>query len=716
MEERNQKQRITQHLQSTEVQQRILRDMQRAREEATVTISDAASLFGFTENQLRDWEKTGLLSPQRRMQDTEQDGKGPKRRQYTPTELDKLAIIRELMNVGISPGIIPTNVDKIWAEVATRAKTIGPLPEVSKREVEHVHIDSYAYVVYKELFWRYYSSQAMRFAIMLICEGTPPIPAGLILPANHQRDLLIKNVEDLQKLGKSLVGWLGQTRSFYTYLTDYPSFEYSSDYKVVPLQTNDEREAKDSTWVVVDREAAKHLIDKRDSCERLNLSREIVDTVRCLLAPLYEDIADWERYFGEGMRNLVSPVFDVDSNLVKADITLTGLANMVIRLSGKNKWRFCCILLPKSTVMPLQQRSLVVRAQSKRAPHKVGVTTVTPGKSINSLSLRAFQSGHTVYKPKIVSDNSTMAYFEVEGSIRSALAIPISGEGGQPMGSLYIASDQEEAFPKSSERVLRVVVRMIEELLLIYQARLHVTDKLINLIERPDVVDPYFENFLSENDFTLDVEKILTTIKNQKAAQLIDEKLEKWQMNENVVSFIAIDIDNQSRYAHKYGDQMVRYLNRSVGRRIQGEMRSFFKEQTDCKLYHIYADRFYIMLEGMSLDRAREKAENLRMALQLPYHIDFLHLSAEQPKPSTSMLTIQDVTVRLSITSYFYRKLEEVLLRYEDMIDIPKVRAIIYDTLDEGLSRGMDAGGNVIFSWDLDKRGFVNWTTQNKEI
>src|SRR5579872_916651 len=98
MEERNQKYRITQHLQSAEVQKRILQDMQRAREEASVTISNAARLFGFTENQLRDWEDKGLLSPQRNSQVSSTDGKGPRRRQYTTNELSRLAIIRELIN------------------------------------------------------------------------------------------------------------------------------------------------------------------------------------------------------------------------------------------------------------------------------------------------------------------------------------------------------------------------------------------------------------------------------------------------------------------------------------------------------------------------------------------------------------------------------------------------------------------------------------------
>src|SRR5205823_3884519 len=115
MEDRNQK--ITEYLQHEDVQVSILQRIHRGRSEATVTISNAARLFGFTENQLRDWDEKGLLKPQRSTLEFTQDGKNTKRRQYTPAELDKLAIIRELMDKGFSPGMIPLNIDEIWKEI-----------------------------------------------------------------------------------------------------------------------------------------------------------------------------------------------------------------------------------------------------------------------------------------------------------------------------------------------------------------------------------------------------------------------------------------------------------------------------------------------------------------------------------------------------------------------------------------------------------------------
>ena len=52
-------------LQGREIQERILKRMQDARSKATVTISRAAGLFGFSESQLREWERRGLLKSDR---------------------------------------------------------------------------------------------------------------------------------------------------------------------------------------------------------------------------------------------------------------------------------------------------------------------------------------------------------------------------------------------------------------------------------------------------------------------------------------------------------------------------------------------------------------------------------------------------------------------------------------------------------------------------
>jgi hypothetical protein len=58
-------QNIHAFLQQHEVQEHIHQSMHDAHAKATVTISIAAELFGFSENQLREWEKKGLITTKR---------------------------------------------------------------------------------------------------------------------------------------------------------------------------------------------------------------------------------------------------------------------------------------------------------------------------------------------------------------------------------------------------------------------------------------------------------------------------------------------------------------------------------------------------------------------------------------------------------------------------------------------------------------------------
>ncbi len=92
--------KIRQYLESKDVQELIRQNIQRGRSEIAVTIGRAVRLFNFTENQLRDWEDRGLIKPQRSKDVTGQ-------RQYSLTELDKLAIIRVLIDAKFAPGDIP---------------------------------------------------------------------------------------------------------------------------------------------------------------------------------------------------------------------------------------------------------------------------------------------------------------------------------------------------------------------------------------------------------------------------------------------------------------------------------------------------------------------------------------------------------------------------------------------------------------------------------
>src|SRR5260370_8482665 len=165
---------IKNYLQNEDVKERVQHNMERGHEEATVTIGRAARLFSFTENKLRDWESLGLLKPLRSKDITGQ-------RQYSPEELDKLAIIKELIEGGgFTPGEIPSDIDKIWSSILDEQHE--KILKLSGEETEHLHLDQRIDTADEALFWRYYSSHVLRLSLMLICKDIPDTIARLVLP------------------------------------------------------------------------------------------------------------------------------------------------------------------------------------------------------------------------------------------------------------------------------------------------------------------------------------------------------------------------------------------------------------------------------------------------------------------------------------------------------------------------------------------------------
>ena len=684
---------IKKHFQDKEVQKRVTQRMLDARSKATVTISKAAGLFEFSESQLREWEKRGLLKTERTS--LSEDSKSSKgHRQFSPDELDKLALIRELMNQGYSLSEIPQNIDIIWQQILVKPQ--NQLPQMTSqdgrylREAEHLPIDERIENVDQETFWRYFVSQALRLSILLICEEVPDTIGGLVLPLQRDANsIIVTDPYDLNKVGLSLIGWLGRNRAFYSFLDTAPSFEFPSDFRIEPLRVIKEGDTRYVPFFIVQRKA-----------RLLPLSDTVLETIQRLLGLVYRFVEQWQIYFDYGMRDWSYQVTNFRSDPNVNDAVLDGLTEMVVALGGKtpdgrDQWSFCNLFMPRDISLPLLQRILIVRANSKNAPAEVNTMSLSvahPG-----LTFRAYQSGHVIYRPKVMPPD--LAYRELEESIRSAIALPIAGEDGLAIGSLYIASEEIDAFSEADQRVLRLITRMMEELLSTYQAYQHVRGRLADVIKNPGLVDVSFREFLSENDFMNDVEDLLTSIDTQDLTE---------QLAEEVVSFITIDIDNQGSLATRLGDHVARNLSREVGLRILGRLRISSPELQ--RLYHVSADRYYLFLRGKTLEEARNLAGNLRLNLVGEYRINARHIVMSRLTPRERLFELPNVTVRLGVSSYKYSKLKEVLGRYSVEAAVAETRAVLMQNLDLGLDIGQREGGNVIISWDNDIWGYKRWS------
>ncbi|HYT44587.1 MAG TPA: hypothetical protein VEP90_19815, partial [Methylomirabilota bacterium] len=136
--------------------------------------------------------------------------------------------------------------------------------------------------------------------------------------------------------------------------------------------------------------------------------------------------------------------------------------------------------------------------------------------------------------------------------------------------------------------------------------------------------------------------------------------------------------------------------------------------ELDRQLYHIYADRFYVLLKGMPLEPAQEKARSLIEQLRRPYRVDALRVSLDQPVRTASLLVLNDITARLGVLSFTFTKLADLLERYSTGSSVIEVREIITLQLENSLEKGKDEGGNVVITWNPQIRGFERLPTQKE--
>ena len=168
-------------------------------------------------------------------------------------------------------------------------------------------------------------------------------------------------------------------------------------------------------------------------------------------------------------------------------------------------------------------------------------------------------------------------------------------------------------------------------------------------------------------------------------------------MSQGETSFISVDMDRQSSYTRMYGDQLSMNLSKELGERIRNQMGLLLGKQTDYQIYHIYADRFFLLLNGKTLDNAREYAEKLQEALQRNYFVSVMSPSYQQPV--RDRIEFKDITVRLGVTSYKHAKLYEVLKRFPVETQIADMGFNIFYFLELALHTGKEEGGGCIVSW-----------------
>jgi GAF domain-containing protein len=700
---------IEEYLQQPDTQEKIQRKIIDARSAATVTITRAADLFGFSDTQLRDWDRLGFVSPPR-SDGAKQDDK--KHRQYSRTELDVLAAIRILRDGSYSITEIKQNIGVIRDIANQLGQEVFTLPGTAERTTKPVGvtqepanvppIDQLLDNADNEQFWRFYATNALRLSLSLLAEYNPNTIIGLVMPlgSNTPASVTTANVADL---GECLIGWLRPGYSFYLLYTPRPSFEEYTDFRMHPLQA-----MQDNTWTVVQRKPGQ-----------LNISSQVRTTIQRLLAPLYEHKQEWLPFFRAGQHGFSFPIADfvpeAAENPTKR-IHLTSLANLAVGMGRDKGWRFACILTPRNPQLSVSEHQLIVQAVSENAPEaykeKLERTIVYPTATVISVSMRAYQGGCICYRHRAVPQDESIFNYDLEQPLGCCIAVPIGGEEAKPLGVIYLASSQQDAFDEDDQRLLRMIARMAQELLLTFQTRFKVTEQLKSLIEKPALADQAFdiEEVYLETELIDRLERLLQVVWSRDDLKgLLSEILArddvrdrraaivKYYYTNDALTFYCFDVNNQTSLTQKYGEIMTRNLSRVVAIRAGNKLKTLFTS-SDLQLCHTYGDRFYVLLGGIPLDEARAKVWALKDRLDGTYMIDALRFSTEQPTP-VEMRVQDEITVRIGISCYPAIKVYELMQRLVNKLDLPDLQAAVASGIRREFDDLLKLGPGV-WSWD----------------
>lgn len=679
---------IQEYLQQDPIRSDIAQQLLDIQTKLTTTIGTAREIVGLTETQLRYWETKGILDPRR-----PNDGKG--QRQYSLEDLRRLVVTHHLLLHGYGLTDIAAYMRSIDAvslqELGDQDRRRAALP----RRTISQHLTD----LEDAPFWKGFLAHATYLALTLLRGDAAFGSAGLCVPLESPPNLSAQPIgvpERLPELGESLVVWSEDGAPFCTFVTAHPALDVPERYTLRALWADADAAPAGSPLAYLITE--KKITSLLPTSDRDKGGGSPQDVAIRLLAFLRDTHAEWHAHLTTPYVTFDAPSIDNPAFSLRL---LNRMAELVMQL-GAPCWRYSCILLPDNIEQPLLERGLVVRGKSRDARHALGITSVTPAgqpRTNTGISLRAYQSDHMVYVPYVADDDPLIAYRELEDDVRSAIAVPIEGPVGQASGTIYVAADAPDAFAAPADQLLlRLISRILGELLQTYGARRQTRESISALIADPTSLDSFFRDFRTETQQIKD----------------LDASLEHYASNQpetslSALSLIAVDVDDLVHIARDYGDPAARSIVRHVGRKIQQWLRGRSLEEGAGHLYRIFGDRFYVVAQDIHDPDPDKFAEGLWAAMQQhPYRIGVSTLTPSQSSPGSTQSI--KITVRVGVSTYPGAKLHQLLKEQTAKLGrddpnslnhaIANVRARLSGVLEETLNFGKQIGGNVVCRYD----------------
>lgn len=609
-------------------------------ENMTTSIREAAALTDLTEPQLRYAESREMLAPNRE-EHLASDSKGQRR--YTTDDLLRARLIAFFLSRNYSFADIAlfmrTNPDVVHDVL----QTSGIRLKTAKDNVDAIQ------------FSRFVIPRLAYFALSLVFERDAVANVGFIIPVRADSTTLdnpplvrassppeqIDSPDDLGRLGQILVAWRPANGPLITLLTRGNPFEREQKVLLTPLAEllpegsplTDMAQASGILLAYAPQardeldEASNTLKKRRASNPKTPGPRQVATRLICeaqrifqhRLAMPYGDTLDMAK-----MQVYSAPELD---NPALGDALLNGLADTIVRLGGVTdtgewKWRFSSILTPRDLAAPFRQQELVVRAQSRLGPHRIGVTTTSPTRN-GGLTYRAFSSGRIVYRDMVTPLDPAISYIGIEGDIKSAVATPTvetpGAERGQPSAVIYVTALKPEEFDADDMLLLRVLGRVVGEIVQTYNSRGHRPAALTDALANPEIVDPFFSEFKSDSDFTRELSDVFSAIigdlpPKDDPGRLCD------LMN---LTLVGLDINDFARIERARGPALARLLMRAVGLRAKQRIEGSFSRGAERVCFcHEWGDRFYALIRDEELDVVKRRIGRIHRELSGMYTLE----------------------------------------------------------------------------------------------
>lgn len=740
--------KIQQFLRDSETRKRLSDRFATAREHLTTSIGEATKLASISPEKARYAETVGILSPGRSRESKEtKESKGGPHRRYGLAELNRLILVGDLVTEGgFSMSEIVRFLNHSQSTTDDIINTIQASDIATRvREAEASYLQR---MVIPRLM---YFIQCLLLGDILDCTVAIVLPVRSDAAPSHSDESLvsIETVDELPLVGSSLIGWHSRSHPYCVLHMSEPRMDDTTRYEIRSIddicrdaEVPGVDEHPTGAYLLIEREFATRLYPSPSTRARSESEPGRNDTtwghpnpytVAHRLLRYLQQPSDGERsVFGHQYSTVGDGMVYSSPELINdvtGDRLLTEIARLVVELGnaastdtsvGRGRWIFSAILLPDNRSLPPGRQTLVVKAQSDKSPHILGVTRVTPGKN-EGLSTIAALSGHMLIRRAVESTDAAVADAGTEENPGPALALPVMNSNGRLLAVLYIRASYENdatilrTFTADDQLLLRVIGHVVGGIVYNYLGSYLARDVLAGMIEQPRNIDTSLQEFFSANAFWDDLQRAL---KGRFDAMRSRESEPHASESEKVspITLIAIDIDGHSTVYNTHGYNTARNLVRAVGKRIAGQplltsSQLMAASNRSNRLYHYYGDCFFLILENRSREDAENYARNLSELLNGSYSLEITRATGNQAIP-VATVTLKDVTVRIALISYDCEALRGLLRSAAEGDDanpehddetIHSAITIITNALDAGLSQGKQTGPGTIMYLDTSR-------------